>query len=262
MPGRFAASAKPSSSFWDLLIAITLRDIRVKYHGTFLSYFWWIARPLTLGLVLWFAMSRVLDVGIDNHAAFLLSALFPWFWFQGTLFSATGAFLANAGLIKKVQFPRIILPLAVVLEGTIEFIVTIPILLALMLITGIDPRWEWAIGIPILIIFQLALLCGLGIGVSALNVYVRDLSPALNSILTLLFYLTPIIYPLSRVPNGYRQILRLNPVAPLIEAWRALLMQGDLPDLDLWPSVLFAAISLVLGLWALRAVGKGLADAL
>jgi lipopolysaccharide transport system permease protein len=262
MPGRFAASAKPSSSFWDLLVAITIRDMRVKYRGTFLSYFWWIARPLTLGLVLYFALNRVLAVGIENQAAFLLAALFPWFWFQGTLFSTTSAFLSNASLIKKVQFPRIILPLSIVLEGTLEFVITIPVLVGIILATGADASWTWVIGIPLLVAIQLALLCGLGLLASCMNVFFRDTAPALNSLLTLLFYVTPIIYPLDSVPSGYRHVLMLNPLTPLIEAWRGLFLDQTLPGLDMWPALVFTVVSLVLGLWALRSIERTMADAL
>jgi ABC-type polysaccharide/polyol phosphate export permease len=262
IPGRYAARAQPASSFWDLLFAITLRDLRVKYHGTFLSYFWWIARPLTLGLVLYFALARVWKVDVENLAAVLLSALFPWFWFSGTLFASTGAFVGNGGLLKKVQFPRIILPLSTVLGGTFEFVVTVPVLVILVIATGVEPSWTWIIGIPLLTAFQLALLCGLGIGVATLSVYVRDLGPGLNSLLTLLFYVTPIMYPLDLVPDGYKQVLMLNPLAPLLEAWRALFVEGELPGIEIWPAAVFAVVAMVLGVWVFRATGRNMADAL
>lgn len=260
--GRYVARSHPSSSFWDLLVAVTVRDLRVKYHGTFLSYFWWIARPLTLGLVLYFALNRVLRIDVENHAAFLLSALFPWFWFSGGLAATTSAFVGNAGLIKKVQFPRVILPLALVFGSTFEFIVTVPVMLGLVLVTGVDPSWTWIAGIPILIAVQLALLCGLGTAAATINVYVPDLSPALTSVLTVLFYVTPIIYPLDNVPDGYRQLLMLNPLAPLIEAWRELLMGGAMPGVDIWPAAVFAAVSIALAVYVVRAIGRDMADAL
>lgn len=262
MPGRYVASEKPASSFWDLLVAVTVRDLRVRYHGTFLSYFWWIARPLSLGLVLYFALNKVLAVDVENHAAFLLSALFPWFWFQGAVFAATGAFVGNAGLIKKVQFPRIILPLSLVLGTMVEFVVTLPILAGILMLTGSSPDWTWVVGIPALTVLQLGLLCGLGVLVAALNVYVRDIAPAINAVLLLLFYLTPILYPLDQVPDGYRQLLMLNPLTPLIEAWRALFMEGELPGMDVWPAAMFALLSIGAGAWVMRAMGRNMADAL
>jgi lipopolysaccharide transport system permease protein len=132
----------------------------------------------------------------------------------------------------------------------------------LLVATGVDPNWSWVVGIPALIALQFVLLCGLGMAGATLNVYIRDLAPGLNSVLTLLFYVTPIIYPLDRVPDGYRQVLMLNPLAPLIDAWRDLMMAGDLPGVDLWPTVLFAGVAVLLAAWAMRAVGKDMADAL
>jgi ABC-type polysaccharide/polyol phosphate export permease len=262
MPGRYVAPDKPASSFWDLLMAVTVRDLRIRYHGTFLSYFWWIAKPLSLGLVLYFALNKVLALNVDNHAGFLLSALFPWFWFQGALFASTGAFVSNAGLIQKVRFPRVILPLSTVLSGTFEFVVTLPILACLIMLTGVRPDWSWLVGIPALAALQLALLCGLGILVAALNVYVRDVQPAITAGLTLLFYVTPIIYPLSQVPDPYHQILILNPLTPLIDAWRSLFLDGSLPGTDIWPSALFAIGAIAAGAWVLRIIGRNMADAL
>jgi ABC-type polysaccharide/polyol phosphate export permease len=262
MQGRLAASAKSTSSAWDLLLAITVRDLRVKYHGTVLSYFWWLARPLTLGLVLYFALGRVLKLDVPHHAIFLLSALFPWFWFQGTLHAATGAFIANEGLLKKVQFPRAILPLSVVLGGTFEFAVTLPVLMILVVANGITPSWTWLIGVPLLLGLQLVLLAGLGTVVSCLNVFFRDIGPGIEAAMTLLFYMSPIIYPLDKVPGGIKPVMQLNPLVPLLEAWRALFIDGELPGLDIWPAALFAAGAVAAGAWVLRTVGKNLADAL
>lgn len=260
--GTFAAEAQHGSSIWDLLVAITLRDLRVKYRATFLSYFWWIARPLTLGLVMYFALDRVLSLDIHNHAAFLLSALFPWFWFQSTLIDSTGAFIGNAGLLKKVRFTRIVVPLSVVAGDTIEFIFTLPVLILLVVISGSDPSWAWLVGIPVLVAVQLALLCGLGVAAACINVFVRDLQPGLMAFTTLLFYVSPIIYPLDRVPDQYERWLRLNPLVPLLDGWREVLVDGNLPDASLWPAVAFAAVAVGFGLWVMHVADRNLADVL
>lgn len=262
MGGRLATPAHRASSFWDLLLAITIRDLRVKYHGTILSYLWWIARPLTLGLVLYFALGRVLKINVPHHGIFLLSALFPWFWFQGALSASTAAFITNNGLMKKVQFPHLILPLSVVLGATFEFIATLPVLIVLVIADGITPSWMWLPGIAILLVLQFLLLAGLGTLAAVINVFFRDLAPGLDSALTLLFYVSPIIYPLDKVPARVKPVLLINPLASLIDAWRGVFMDGALPGLDVWPAVAFTAIAIVAGLTVLRALGRDMVDAL
>lgn len=247
---------------WDLLLAITLRDIRVRYQGTVLSFIWWIARPLTLGTVLYFALGRVLRLDIPNYSVFLISALFPWFWFSSSISQATGIFVGNGGLLKKVRFPRLILPLSAVLFNTSQFLLTLPILMGFVLIAGISPSLNWIIGIPVLVALQLLLLIGLGTLLATLNVFFRDLGPMVEIALLLLFYLSAIIFPLDRVPDEFRPILALNPVAPLIDAWRNLFLYGEFVDGNIWPALVITIVSLALGLFAFTKLERHFGDAL
>lgn len=260
--GNVAAGARSTSSAWDLLLALTVRDLRVKYHGTILSYLWWLARPLALGLIMYFALGHVLNVNIPHYAIFLLAALFPWFWFQGALSAATGSFIANTGLVKKVYFPRAILPLSAVLGQSFEFLATLPVLIVLIIANGIDPSWAWIPGILFLFVVQVAVLAGLGTMLACINVFFRDTAPGLDSILTLLFYATPVIYPLSKVPADARPLMNLNPMVPLIEGWRTVFVNGDLPGIEIWPAIAFAAVAIAAGAVTLQKAGKNLADAL
>ena len=252
------------STQWDLLQAITRRDIRVRYQGTFLSFIWWIARPLTLGTVLYIALGRVLDLRADvpNYSIFLLSALFPWFWFSGSISQATGIFVGNGGLLKKVRFPKLILPLSAVLFNTSQFLLTLPILIGFVLIAGIDPELMWLVGIPALMALQLLLLIGLGTLLATLNVFFRDVGPMVEVALLLLFYLSAIIFPLSLVPDEFRWVMALNPVAPLIDAWRNLFLHGQFLNGDIWPALVITAGSLVLGLFLFNKLEGHFADAL
>lgn len=250
------------STSWDLLLAITVRDMRVRYQGTVLSFIWWIARPLTLGTVLYFALGRVLKLDIPNYSVFLLSALFPWFWFSSSVQQATGIFVGNSGLLKKVQFPKIILPLSAVFFNTVQFLLTLPILILYVLIAGIDAELTWIAGIPALMALQLLLIIGLAVLLASLNVFVRDLGPLVEVVLLLLFYVSAIIFPLDRVPDSFRPLLALNPVAPLIDGWRNLFLYGQFPDADIWPTVLLTAIVLAAGLFTFRRLEGHFADAL
>jgi lipopolysaccharide transport system permease protein len=262
--GQFslARAMRSALATWDLLVAITLRDLSVRYQGTILSYVWWIARPLALGLVLYFALSRVLRLDVPNYGVFLLAALFPWFWFSGSVQQSVNTFIANGGLLKKVRFPRLILPLSAVFYNTIQFLLSIPVLVLFILIAGLDARLVWLAGIPILLVLQLVILIGLSMFVSSINVFFRDLGPFMDVVMRVLFYGTPIIYPLDRVPDRFKPLVMLNPMAPVIEGWRDLFLGGTPPGAELWPAIVFAVVFLVIGAGVFRALEKYFADAL
>jgi ABC-type polysaccharide/polyol phosphate export permease len=256
------AAAAFNASAWDLLLALTARDIKARYQGTFFSFIWWIARPLAMGLVLYFALGRVLRFEIPSYGVFIMSGLFAWFWFSGSLSSSASSIVGNAGMIKKVPFPRLILPLSAVFFNTVQFALTLPILTFFVLISGLEPSAAWLAGIPILVVTQLIILIGMGVLLSAITVFFRDLAAMLEVALVLVFYLTPIIYPLERVPPEFRPYLNLNPIAPLIDAWHELFVGGTFSVVDLWPSFLFAGGFLVVGLAVFRRLEGHFADAL
>lgn len=247
---------------WDLLLAITTRDLRVRYEGAILSYLWWIAQPLALGAVLYFALGRVVRLDVPNYPVFLLSALFPWFWFSAAITQGSGSITSNSGLLKKVSFPKLILPLSTVFSNTLQFILTLPILVLFIYIAGMESHVSWLLGIPLLLVLQTAILVGLGTFLACVNVFSRDLSPFLGVLTRLMFYLTPIIYPLDRVPGRFRPFMSLNPIAPLIEAWRDLFMQGTLPGTEIWPAAVLAVASVIIGVGLFRLVERYFADAM
>ncbi len=250
------------ASVWDLLLALTARELRARYQGTVFGYLWWIARPLALAGVLYFAMGRVVQLDIDNYGVFLMAGLFPWFWFTSSVTQAAGVFVNHADLVKKVVFPRVILPLSTVLYNTVQFLLTIPILVAFVFVTGGRPELTWIVGLPMLFALQLLLIVCVSTFVASLHVFLRDVEPVLEIALMLGFYLSPIIYPLELVPERFKPLLLLNPLVPLLEAWRGLLLDGELPWIDLWPTLLFLLPIMALGPRFFRRAERHFADAL
>jgi ABC-type polysaccharide/polyol phosphate export permease len=246
----------------NLVLALTTRELRMRYQGTIFGSLWWLARPFAFGFVLYFAMGRVVQLGIENYGAFLMCALFPWFWFQSTLNDSAGVFVGNAGLVKKLVFPRVVLPLSSIAYNSAQFLIALPIMAIFVYFSGERPQFSWVIGIPVLFAVQLLLLIGFGILVSTLYVFFRDIGPILDVGLTLGFYLSPVIYPLDRVPDRFEPFLLINPMAPLLEAWRDLLIAGDLPGLSLWPTLIFVAAGLALGFTLFRRTERHFADAI
>ncbi len=219
-------------------------------------------KPLALGAVLYVALRYFVRIQVDDYHLVLLTALFPWIWFQTSMMLATPAFASNGPLIKKVPFPRYVLPFATIINNGFHFILAIPILIVLLAISGQHPNATWLIGIPLLAAVQLALLMGVILLIASVDVFFRDLEHLVEVVLSLLFYATPILYPLSRVPDEWKPILLINPLTSLIEAWRDLLMNNTLPGLSLWPALLFTVIAVIVGGQTFRRLEPGFADAL
>jgi ABC-type polysaccharide/polyol phosphate export permease len=262
VPARRALAVSDWAHTWELLVELTRRELKLRYQGTVLGFVWTLLRPLLLSLVLYFALGRVLDVGVDDYHLFLLSALFPWVWLQSSVTLATGSFVGNAALLKKVRFPRMVLPFSLVAFNFVHFLLSVPILVGLLLAAGYEPAWQWLIGLPFLAIVELALLLGLVLIVASLTVFMRDLEHLVEVVFTLLFYVTPVLYPISRVPEGWEWTMKVNPAAPLVEGWRGVFMENDLPGTDIWITVGYALFGLALGAWLYNRLKGQLADAL
>jgi lipopolysaccharide transport system permease protein len=241
-----------------LLSAITSRDLRLRYQGSVVGWAWSLVSPLALGLTLSFALGKVLGTGIT--AVFLLSGLFPWFWFQGAVMGSTTTFVGNGGLLKKVRFPRAVLPLSIVMGATLQFLLAFPVLFAFLLFSGHGPGWIWLAGIPMLFALQLALTAGVSLFLASITVFFRDLQHITEVLLNLLFYATPIIFEADKIPSGYRWLIWFNPLAPIFEGWHAVLLNNELPGRDTLASVAITFVALALGWFTFRRLEDYFAD--
>jgi lipopolysaccharide transport system permease protein len=235
---------------WDLLLLMSAREVKLRYQETLLGFLWTMAKPLLLALVFAFALNYVLrikDPGGAPFVLFLLSALFPWTWFQSSIQFSAASFSNNAPLLKKVYFPRFVLPLSAVTSKLFHFVLSIPILVVLLLAWDYVPGPQWLLGFPLLVAIQFLMLAGLALLVASFNVFLRDLEHLVEVLMMLWLYLTPIIYPLSAVEARLGKVVYLNPMASLIQAWRDLFLYDQLPGLDIWPAVVFAVVALVAG---------------
>jgi ABC-type polysaccharide/polyol phosphate export permease len=240
-----------------LLSALTSRELRLRYQGSFFGWAWSLVRPLALGLILSFALGKVLKTGIT--AEFLLAGLFPWFWFQSSVQAAAATFVGNGGLLKKIRFPRAVLPLSVVLGNTLQFLFSLPVLAAFLLFNGHEPNAAW-LALPLIFVLQLALISGLAFFVASVTVFFRDLEHIVEVLLNLVFYATPIIYSADKVPSSYHWVIRLNPLAPLADGWRRILLEGKWPSSDLWFSVGLTAVAVAAGWGVFRWLEDSFAD--
>jgi len=263
--GRSWSAIIPQRFFrtWELLYLLTARELKLRYQDTILGFVWSVLKPLMLGLVLYVIFSHVARIATNGMPLQLviLPALFAWTWFSSSMIMSAPAIANNGNLIKKVHFPRYVLPFSTIANNMVHFLLTIPIIMIFVLATGRHPNYTWLIGIPILTVLELLLLMGAVLFVSAVDVYFRDLEHLLEVFLNFAFYATPIIYQLSNL-GKYQNLALINPMASLIEAWRNLLVLNQLPSLlDIWPCLAGTVAAVLIGSFVFGRLEKGFADA-
>jgi lipopolysaccharide transport system permease protein len=214
--------------YLDLVAALTQKELRVRYKSYALGYMWSLAQPIAFSLVFYFAFKVALRVPMENYVFFLLSGLFPWQWIANSVNSSPMNLVNNASIIKKVAFPRHAIIVSNVLQDLIHFLLAIPIITVVGLVYHRSPTLMWLIGIPVLLVLQLALIVGLALILSSVNLFFRDMERLTMLMMTLLFYFTPVVYSIQQIPEHFRPFLMLNPAAPLMVGWRTLFMQGAL----------------------------------
>lgn len=214
----------------DLLRELVVRDMKLRYKRSYLGVGWTLLNPLAQLLVFHFVFRVLFRVDTPNFSAFLFIGIVAWNWFSGALLQGTTAILENRDLIRQPGFPAALLPNVTVASHLIHFLITLPIVFLLLVVSGIDltTRVLW---LPAIIGLQYSLTLALAYLVASLHVAFRDTQYLLGIFLMLGFFMTPILYTMSIVPEAYLPLYQYNPMAHLIEAYRAVLMYGETPDL-------------------------------
>jgi ABC-2 type transport system permease protein len=263
----------------ELLNNLMLRELRGKYKGTALGWFWSLLNPLAATLIFTIVFGAILRVtptvgaeGVQNYTLFLLCALLPWNYFSGVVNGGMGALIANGNLIKKTSFPRELLVLANSGALFVTFLIEMGVLALAMLIFGLNP-FLWLIPSLVLMVLLAVFGTGLGLMLSVANVYFRDSAHFVAIGMQVLFYATPVIYPITLVshvsPTSIFSRLHIdslymaNPLVHYVEAFRDLLYEHQLPSLGTIAILVFSAgVSLALG-WSIFArFSKRLAEEL
>ena len=214
----------------DLLRELIARDMKLRYKRSAMGFAWALLNPLLQLFILSFVFRSVLPLSIPNYSSFLFTGLLVWGWFSSSLFQATEAIVGQRELIRKPGFPSAVLPVVTVASQLIHFLLALPVLLLFLILTHV-PITGSLLLLPFVIALQFALTLSLAYLVAVFHVTFRDTQYLVGVILLLGFYLTPIFYDASAIPARYQLLYHINPMVPLTEAYRFVLMQGRLPDL-------------------------------
>jgi ABC-type polysaccharide/polyol phosphate export permease len=214
-----------------LIQSLVARELKARYRGSALGFFWSFFNPLLLLMVYTFVFSYVMIApkGIDNYALFLFCGLLPWTWFSTSLIESSNVLIAGGNLIKKVMFPAEILPIVTVLANLVHFLLGLPILVAFLIYFDAPLQLSEIVWFPVVVAVQLVLTIGLALILAALTVHFRDIKDILANVMTLWFFVTPIIYSWQDPPDSrIRRLLDLNPFTHLAISYQEILyFDGD-----------------------------------
>jgi lipopolysaccharide transport system permease protein len=240
--------------YHELLYFLIVRDIKLRYQQMALGVAWALLQPLASMLIFTLFLGRlggVMSTGVP-YPLFAYAGLLLWSFFSNAVSSASTSLIATPNLVTKVYFPRLITPAAAVLAALVDFAIGFPLLLGLMVYYGVAVTWG-LLAVPVVLILLTLLALAVGTWMAGVNVKYRDVRYALPFLIQLWMFASPIIYPATLVPERWRWALRLNPVAALVEAFRAALFGGRFP----WGALAGAlAVTLVVAAIALLAFAK------
>lgn len=239
-------------AYRDLIRELVSRDLKVRYRRSALGFLWTMLQPLLTMLVLSVVFSAIFRSDIENYAVYALAGVLFWTFFSQSIVSSMNSLRTNSSLLRKVAVPLEVFPLATVISGVINMLLALVPLLALMVVSG-HPLRPALVFLPLAILIAALFTLGAGLLLSPLAVFFIDVVELVGVFLTLLLYLTPVIYPIAIVPERVRWIVRYNPARSILEVFRDPIYFGKVPPLShLLVALSVACVAMVVGWLAFR----------
>ena len=249
-------------NYRELLKTNVKKEIRGRYKNSFLGVLWSFLNPLLQLLVYSVIFGALLAGGDKTYPIYICVALIPWTYFTTAITQAAFTVIGNADIIKKVYFPREILPVSVVTSGAVNFIISTIIILAFVIFSGVGLSW-YILLYPFILLIQYVLLLGIGFIVSSVTVYFRDLEHIIGVVLMAAFYATPIVYNIQQLPHALQVLVNLNPMTHLINGYRDIFYYHQMPNMKMLLILLGISIVLtIVGYFIFKKLQKGFAEEL
>ena len=249
-------------NYRELLKTNVKKEIRGRYKNSILGIMWSFLNPLLQLAVYSIIFGALLAGGDKTYHIYICVALIPWTYFTTAITQSAFTVIGNADIIKKVYFPREILPISVVTSGAVNFAISTIIILAFVIFSGIGLSW-YLLFYPFILLIQFILLLGISFIVSSVTVYFRDLEHIIGVVLMAAFYATPIVYKLEQLPANLQIIMQLNPMTHLINAYRDIFYYHQMPNMQILCILLALSILLtVIGYFIFKKLQKGFAEEL
>ena len=236
------------------------KDIRGKYKGSFLGVLWSFINPLLSVLVYAIVFPYIMRIKVENYLIYLITGIIPWTFFTSSINMGLISVLSNADIIKKVYFPRIILPISTVTSCLVNFLISCLIIVLFCLGSGLGISFQ-ILWLPLIALIQYVMLLGFTFILSAIEMYMRDIEHIVNFILSMAFYVTPILYTPDIFPEKLAWVLKVNPMAYLVNAYRSIFFYQKMPDLmGIGVVSIFSIFLFMIGYLIFEKLQKGFAE--
>ena len=243
-----------------MLYTLVRKDLRTRYKASFLGFLWTFLNPLLMLIVYSIIFPYLLRIKVENYAIFLFVALLPWLYFSTSVLTSSTCIVANSNLVKKIYFPRTIIPLSVAISGLINMFLSYLIVIPVLLITRFFPTVN-VLYFPILFAVEFLLVTGFTLFASCLTVYFRDLEHILGVILLAAFYATPVLYNLDMLPEKFQRLSLLNPMSTIVSGFRDIFYYRRAPNLVHLVYVgLFSVVLIVAGIMLFNKLQRRFAE--
>jgi lipopolysaccharide transport system permease protein len=246
----------------ELLYFLVWRDLKLRFKQTILGVAWVVLRPVLTMVMFTAVFGKLAKIPSDGlpYPVFVFAAMLPWNFFASSLQSGTNSLVGNAQLITKVYFPRLVIPLGTILSGFVDIGISFLLLLGLMAFYGQVPPASALVTVPLLFALIIVVSLGISLWLGALNVKYRDVGNAIPFFVQIWMYATPVVYPLSLVPERFRWIVSLNPMTGVVEGFRSALLGRPFPLIAVGLASLLGSVLLVSGLFFFRSSERTFAD--
>jgi lipopolysaccharide transport system permease protein len=230
-PSSLLQTFRSLVAYRELLRQLVMRDLKLKYRGSVLGFLWSLGNPLAMVIVYTFAFKYILLMDDPGYVFNVLLGIMTWSLFAQAATMSTGSIIESTGLVRAVRFPRAILPVATVFFNLAQFLLTAAVFVPIMLLwLGLPPAWPMLL-FPVLLTLQVAFIVGVALMLSVFTTKFRDVKHLIEVVLPLLFWTTPIFYPLSFVPESMRMAIQLSPMSPFVISYQRILYDAQVPDM-------------------------------
>lgn len=247
----------------EMIFGLVRRELRGRYKASVLGFMWTLINPLLQLGVYTLIFSVILNNQIPQYYIHLFVALVPWMFFSTSVAGGTTCIVRSKEMVKKIYFPREVLPISFVLSAFVNMLLSFIIIFAVLILSGRGLSLRALIYLPIVMFVELILAMGMAMLSSGITVYIRDLEPILGIVTMAWMYVSPVVYPLSQVPESLRGLYFLNPMTSVITAYRNILYDKQPPELmTLLHAFVFGVVVLIIGSIVFRKIQKGFAEQL